>query len=598
MASNNHNPQSPSGNAPIPLQDLSRPPDTVIADGRGRRRESSSSSGGGIDGFGLGRRSLIGRGSMRRRYERIAEDSPTSRDRQGFNSTSQGYPGPRGNPYATDGDGDVSIDDPGGFQQAMTSVGLSFDGPSTTHLPGMDHQGRPGQSRSIRTGDDDLGTFTPGLDPETYGSPTDTIEGDTTPLNDGRYMQPISGSSASQRTGRSRGHSVHFSEEVSGSRLGDDLPNLENGMGKHGRGSTDESRLGHERSRSLSPSGSNSAISRASSMMRMMSQRVVNLSNEPEVVEQSIRRESSLKQARLEGPPPLPAMTEYAHDASPNGLPDGPPPEKKPSVTMKMKSIGIRRRSINPLRGNSLGIFPPENRLRQLLCEMLVHPITEPIILILIIIQTIILAVESAQDVYPGHWGVSRFDYAFFVLFIIYTLELISRTIVSGFLWNPYEYSTLDRSAGLKKALIEKGRSFFIPQDQASTRKSAVPENSQVSVLRSFTGMQPPLDPEDDPRHQQRVRLARRAFLRHSFNRLDFIAVVSYWISFVLSLTGMEASRNIYVFRMLSCLRILRLLNLTRGTSVSFPVSQMVSVNTNLLPGNPSKSEESRAITC
>jgi hypothetical protein len=76
---------------------------------------------------------------------------------------------------------------------------------------------------------------------------------------------------------------------------------------------------------------------------------------------------------------------------------------------------------------------------------------------------------------------------------------------------------------------------------------------------------------EDQPGHtrqQQRVRLARRAFLRHSFNRLDFLAVVSFWISFGLSIAQIESDRHVYVFRMLSCMRILRLLGLTSGTSV------------------------------
>ena len=67
---------------------------------------------------------------------------------------------------------------------------------------------------------------------------------------------------------------------------------------------------------------------------------------------------------------------------------------------------------------------------------------------------------------------------------------------------------------------------------------------------------------------QQRFQLARRAFLRHSFNRLDFVAVVSYWIAFVLATTGLEYRNHIYVFKMLSCLRTLRLLALTHGTAV------------------------------
>ncbi|KAL2168472.1 hypothetical protein VTG60DRAFT_7274 [Thermothelomyces hinnuleus] len=67
---------------------------------------------------------------------------------------------------------------------------------------------------------------------------------------------------------------------------------------------------------------------------------------------------------------------------------------------------------------------------------------------------------------------------------------------------------------------------------------------------------------------QQRLHLARRAFLRHGFNRLDFVAVVSFWISFVLGITGLENKHHVYVFRMLSSLRIIRLLALTKDNLI------------------------------
>ena len=69
-------------------------------------------------------------------------------------------------------------------------------------------------------------------------------------------------------------------------------------------------------------------------------------------------------------------------------------------------------------------------------------------------------------------------------------------------------------------------------------------------------------------RNRHKARLAHRAYLRHSFNRMDFIAVVSYWIALFLEVTGVMSRHHIYVFRMLSCLRIFRLLAITEGTSV------------------------------
>src|SRR6202042_158385 len=118
--------------------------------------------------------------------------------------------------------------------------------------------------------------------------------------------------------------------------------------------------------------------------------------------------------------------------------------------------------------------------------------ITEPIILILIISQTVLLAVEAAPSVYDhpraDRNGISKIDYALLVLFILYTIEVIARMIVSGFMWNPHEYSTLNRSIGLRKAIVEHGRSFFAPQRQASERRPSVAPPIQPSVLRSLTG--------------------------------------------------------------------------------------------------------------
>lgn len=137
---------------------------------------------------------------------------------------------------------------------------------------------------------------------------------------------------------------------------------------------------------------------------------------------------------------------------------------------------------------------------------------------------------------------------------------------------NAPEYSTLDKKSGFRTALMEKTRSIFSLQRQPSRKGLAnAIEPSQHSIIRSFTGIhgQAQQETRGHTRQQQRIRLARRAFLRHSFNRLDFVAVVSFWISFVLAILGLEWEKRIYVFRMLSCLRILRLLGLTRGTSVS-----------------------------
>ncbi|GAA5835858.1 hypothetical protein JCM9279_002122 [Rhodotorula babjevae] len=58
----------------------------------------------------------------------------------------------------------------------------------------------------------------------------------------------------------------------------------------------------------------------------------------------------------------------------------------------------------------------------------------------------------------------------------------------------------------------------------------------------------------------------QQAFLRHSWNRIDAVAIVAYWVSFALAVTGREAGDNLWFFRALSVLRAARLLAITAGT--------------------------------
>lgn len=310
-------------------------------------------------------------------------------------------------------------------------------------------------------------------------------------------------------------------------------------------------------------------------MLRAISQRVVNLSNDTDVVEQTARRKSSIRRPRTDETrqqsDEFDEEDQFPTPASPiPSSPDEKVPE--PSIIPIPREPPLPFNYPNPLRGKSWGIFGPENRFRKTLLEILVHPITEPVILVLIITQTVLLAVSAAPNaVYlqtrSKKWGNSPMDWALLVLFVFYTLELLARTIVSGFISNPVEYSTSDRSQGFAHAFVAKSRYIFSLQKESPKRRASIDTPFQPSIVRTFTGV-PDLKMPGHERQQQRMRLARRAFLRHSYNRLDFVAVVAYWISFGMQIGGYEKGRHVYVFNMLSGLRILRLLGLTSGTSI------------------------------
>uniref|UniRef100_A0A093VLY1 Calcium-channel protein CCH1 n=1 Tax=Talaromyces marneffei PM1 TaxID=1077442 RepID=A0A093VLY1_TALMA len=484
MASNNnqgHVPGRDPSQRAIPLQNLSRDESDDfenIDDRRGRRRSSGARTGHGP------RRSLLTGGGFKT-YERVAEDSPSPKDRVGLRITQPSTARLReNNPYASD-DHDF-VDDPGGFAEAMGSIGFGFrpSSPRRSDSEEFMMSSFPGPSgHAGKAAADDY-----------FPSPIVPID-DTAPLTDEKYLQPISGANARESEGRTSMQSVRLGNSFSSSRLGDDL---ETGGRRRGSSSAGGSR---SRSRSLSPSVSSSALHRAGTVMQKMSQRVVNLSNEP--VEQAILRRESTKRSKHDEPPSPPSQQDFDNI-----------PHRMESVSEKGSSQTTWRSTVNPFRGKSLGIFSPDNPLRTWLCDILVHPATEPFILLVIVVHAVLLTIQSAHPVWTHprseKWGSQAIDYALFVIFVIYTIELFVRIIVSGFIWNSAEYSTMDRSLGFKKAIVERGKSLLSLQRQPSTKTKSVKfEDTQPSYLRkTVTGLQPFTDSSDDPRHGSHAQLS------------------------------------------------------------------------------------------
>ncbi|KAI5245923.1 hypothetical protein E4T42_06591 [Aureobasidium subglaciale] len=444
------------------------------------------------------------------------------------------------------------------FQQAMGFAGISLGAPARPSLHSA--HGRMGSVPSLRT-----------VDTSPYDEEPDDPTGffpheedmDTVPLTDmNRRLEAHS----PQRNDRGSFQSIRFlSPSVSHSNN----PDVESGnltpSGRWSRSPDGHSRSPANSRRSLSPMG-DSPFHRAGDMMRKMSMRVVNISNEPEVAERMIRRKSSVGRS--------PRIPESGFSG--DGAPHSPVSEKMPSPMLRpADQLEPLAPEPNPFRGKSLGIFPPDSKLRLKLADLLLHPMTEPFILVLIVFQTILLAVEARNNVNDEprskRFGTTWIDIALLVLFIIYTIEIMIRVIVSGFVVNPIEYSTIDRKVGLRTAVMRKANDMFALHRKPSVRNlnplPPLTPGPQPGILRSLT-TNTMMEVPGGSKQAQLQRLAFRAFLRHSFNRLDFLAVCSFWISFVIGIFGVESQKHVFVFRMLSCLRIVRLLGITSGTLV------------------------------
>ena len=513
-------------------------------------------------------------------YQRVAEDSPSpplfGRDRVPQIIV----------PSNDDGffqDEHLSPADPAAAAQLQEAMGgLSFGDGSTS---GFHDNWTPTESRTRATSAHSNLSGLNGSEAKDYFS----AEPEDTPLNKTRSAQYATGLSPAGLA-RSSMQSVRLSPGARSGmgRLGDELR-----FGSEGWRSRQPSTLSPRMGSARSGSPGASTLDRANSMLRQMSQRVVNLSNEPEAVATTLQRQPSSHSQRDPSPErqeDFPMATSYSNGSfiHPNVV-----SEKAPSVSvMPDKGYGTQ---MNPLKGRTLGIFGPENPLRLFLCEILVHPITEPFILVLIIFQVVLLSLDSYKSVYDDPrstaWSTHSWtDWAVLGLFILYTLELSARIVVSGFILNPNEYSTINRhEKGFWKGIIARGEGLLNIQRRDALNPNMPDPYDAYAPADQRAGF-------DHSKKRQRVSLARRAFLRHSFSRLDFLAVVSFWIAFSLSLTGVQTAAHLYVFQMMSCLRILRLLGITRGTSVSAQqIVDAMAPDTNIFVGNSSQLEKGSA---
>ncbi|KAG2214396.1 hypothetical protein INT47_000952 [Mucor saturninus] len=160
------------------------------------------------------------------------------------------------------------------------------------------------------------------------------------------------------------------------------------------------------------------------------------------------------------------------------------------------------------LSGYSLKLLSPTNPFRILLADILCWKWYETFMMLLLAFHGTTLFVvgwgTNSEPEPPNQWEGTWDQFSLLVIFSLYTLFMLCQIIVYGLFINPKHTKT--------------------------------------------------------------------AFLRHSWNRIDFVSIIAYWIDFGLLITQQEineeAGRRLLVFKMLSALILLRLLNLTDGNRV------------------------------
>lgn len=249
-----------------------------------------------------------------------------------------------------------------------------------------------------------------------------------------------------------------------------------------------------------------------------------------------------------------------------------------------------------PLRlyGNSLNFLRPTSPIRLKLANVHQSNITKRSYIILLLLFTCFLALRTYQPsdynfLYRfNHWT----DYLIFIIYIIFTVHDITKILAFGF-WDDSEMfaahgkeyiSILERCGvvQLYEFLVKKYGKDFIDLLLPFKIKTFKERKRRQEIIRNHYSHieEPGLTVNDFD--------TQRAFARSSWNRIDFVSTVCFWIGLFISIKNIDNKRGVRIFKPLALLRILRLLNTDTGISsilraLKYGIPQLINVGSMLV---------------
>lgn len=186
----------------------------------------------------------------------------------------------------------------------------------------------------------------------------------------------------------------------------------------------------------------------------------------------------------------------------------------------------------------------------------------------------VVFAIQSAPNVYqhPRSSGFTQWThYVLLCIYSVFTIEIGARIIAHGLWFNPPSPSSTTLSSQPPSIHPHNASVTSLISQEPSVGLGLGPGLAAAASISML-----PASPLTQMHHAAPFALAihrqrrthQQAFLRHSFNRIDLIAVLSFWVAFGLRVGGGPLSA-IRVFEGLSVLRCVRLLGITAGTNVS-----------------------------
>lgn len=221
------------------------------------------------------------------------------------------------------------------------------------------------------------------------------------------------------------------------------------------------------------------------------------------------------------------------------------------------------------LYGNSLGLVSPKNALRLKLAEMLLSKYYKYTFFLLLNVFIAILVCRSynvAQTTFLYNFS-GWSDYLIFVLSVCFSLNDLMKIIAFGF-WDDSQmfaaydkrYSSLIEQLGIVRFFnYAKTKYNFTMLDYLLPLKTT--DEDRKKLLRERE------EGKITSRNISKDFDTPRAFMRSSWNRIDFTSSICFWIGLLISINDYDVKNGIRIFKALAVLRILRMLD----TDTMFP---------------------------
>lgn len=195
------------------------------------------------------------------------------------------------------------------------------------------------------------------------------------------------------------------------------------------------------------------------------------------------------------------------------------------------------------LYGNSLKFFPSTSKIRQFSHYFVTNHLSNQLSFILLVLQIGLTTYQqwNYKNGYVYNAKYTWIDWILFAFYLFYTFEMFMKIIAFGLI----DDSQLVKSLNLKR--YENKLQLFYKKIFKKFFKSRDNQHidSSNSIFDNYN--------------------VRYAYLRTDWNRIDFISILSFWISFALSFNNTDTQKA-QVFRSLMCLRILRFLNVFKSS--------------------------------